>query len=52
MNNVWQYIRVSSKEQNEIRQVEAMNKWNDDNNITNAIQLIDKASGTSTDRDK
>lgn len=52
MNNVWQYIRVSSKEQNEARQVEAMNKWNDDNNITNAIQLIDKASGTSTDRDK
>ena len=52
MNKVWQYIRVSSKEQNEARQKEAMNKWNDDNNITNAIQLMDKASGTNTDRDQ
>ncbi len=52
MNKVWQYIRVSSKEQNEARQIEAMNKWNDDNNITNAIQLMDKASGTNTDRDQ
>lgn len=52
MNKVWQYIRVSSKEQNEARQVEAMNRWNDDNNITNAIQLMDKASGTNTDREQ
>lgn len=52
MNKVFNYIRVSSKEQNEVRQVEAMNKWNKDNDITNAIQLIDKASGTNTNRDQ
>lgn len=52
MNKVFYYIRVSSKEQNEARQLEAMNKWNDDNNITNAIQLIDKASGTNTEREQ
>ena len=51
MNKVFNYIRVSSKEQNEARQVEAMNKFNIDNNINGAIQLIDKASGTNTDRD-
>lgn len=51
MNKVFNYIRVSSKEQNEARQVEAMNKFNIDNDITGAIQLIDKASGTNTDRD-
>ena len=28
MGKVFNYIRVSSKEQNEARQVEAMNKWN------------------------
>ncbi len=33
-------------------QVEAMNKWNDDNNITNAIQLMDKATGTNTEREQ
>lgn len=49
---VFNYIRVSSKEQNEARQVEAMNKWNKENNVTNAIQLIDKATGTNTNRDK
>lgn len=52
MNKVFNYIRVSSKEQNEARQVEAMNKWNNENNITNAIQLIDKASGTNTNRER
>ena len=52
MNKVFNYIRVSSKEQNEARQVEAMNKWNEDNNITNAIQLMDKATGTNTDREQ
>lgn len=52
MNKVFNYIRVSSKDQNEARQVEAMNKWNDDNNITNAIQLMDKATGTNTDREQ
>lgn len=50
MNKVFNYIRVSSKEQNEQRQVEAMCKWNHDNNIEGAIQLIDKATGTNTDR--
>lgn len=52
MNKVFNYIRVSSKEQNEARQVEAMNKWNKDNNITNAIQLMDKATGTNTEREQ
>ena len=52
MNKVFNYIRVSSKDQNEARQVEAMNKWNDDNNITNAIQLMDKATGTNTEREQ
>ena len=37
MNKVFNYIRVSSKEQNEARQIEAMEKFNKDNNITNAI---------------
>lgn len=50
MNKVFQYLRISSKDQNEARQIEAMNKWNKENNITNAIQLIDKASGTNTNR--
>ena len=49
---VFNYIRVSSKEQNEARQVEAMNKWNKENNVTNAIELVDKATGTNTNRDK
>lgn len=52
MSKVFNYIRVSSKEQNEARQVEAMNKWNKENNVTNAIQLVDKATGTNTNRDK
>lgn len=52
MSKVFNYIRVSSKEQNEQRQIEAMNKFNEDNNITNAIELIDKASGTNTDREQ
>lgn len=52
MSKVFNYIRVSSKEQNEARQIEAMNKWNKENNVTNAIQLIDKATGTNTNRDK
>ena len=51
MNKVFNYIRVSSKEQNEQRQVEAMKEFNKANNIVNAIELIDKASGTNTDRD-
>ena len=50
MGKVFNYIRVSTKEQNEARQLEAMAKWNKDNNVINAIELIDKASGTNTDR--
>lgn len=52
MNKVFNYIRVSSKEQNEARQIEAMEKFNKDNNITNAIELIDKSSGTNTNREQ
>lgn len=51
MNKTFNYIRVSSKEQNEVRQVEAMKEFNKQNNIINAIELIDKSSGTNTDRD-
>ncbi len=47
---VFNYIRVSSKEQNEQRQVVAMNEFNQANGIKNAIELVDKASGTNTDR--
>lgn len=47
---VFNYIRVSTKEQNEGRQIEAMKEWNEANGVTNAIELIDKASGTNTDR--
>ena len=47
---VFNYIRVSTKEQNEQRQVVAMEEYNKANNIENAIQLIDKATGTNTDR--
>lgn len=50
MNKVFNYIRVSSKEQNEGRQIKAMNDFNKSNNIDNAIELIDKATGTNTDR--
>lgn len=52
MNKVFNYIRVSSKEQNEQRQIEAMKNFNKNNNISNAIELIDKASGTNTDREQ
>lgn len=50
MSKVFNYIRVSSKEQNEQRQVDAMNKFNLENGIKDPIQLIDKATGTNTDR--
>ena len=52
MNKVFNYLRISSHDQNEQRQIVAMDKWNKENNITNAIQLIDKASGTNTDREQ
>lgn len=51
MNKVFNYIRVSSKEQSEQRQVEAMKQFNQTNNIVGAIELIDKATGTNTDRE-
>lgn len=51
MGKVFNYVRVSSKEQNEQRQIEAMSKWNSDNNIYGAIELIDKASGTNKNRE-
>lgn len=50
MGKVFNYIRVSTKEQNEGRQVEAMKEWNEANGVTNAIDLMDKCSGTNTDR--
>lgn len=52
MNKVFNYIRVSSKEQNEQRQVEAMKDFNKANNVVNAIELIDKVTGTNTDREQ
>ena len=50
MGKVFNYIRISGKDQNESRQVEAMKDWNEANGVTNAIELIDKCSGTNTDR--
>ena len=50
MGKIFNYIRVSTKEQNEGRQIEAMAQWNKVNGVTNAIELIDKCSGTNTDR--
>ena len=47
---VFYYIRVSGKDQNEARQIEAMKKWNKENGVDNAIELIDKCTGTNTDR--
>ena len=52
MNKVFNYIRVSSKEQNEARQIKAMKDFNKANNVNNAIELIDKATGTNTDREQ
>lgn len=50
MSKIFNYIRVSTKEQNEQRQIVAMNEYNEANGITNAIQLIDKCSGTTKNR--
>ena len=47
---VFNYIRVSTKEQNEEREVVAMNEFNQANGFENAIQMIEKSSGTNTDR--
>ena len=48
---VFHYLRVSHKEQNESRQVEAMRDWDIKNNVTNAIDLMDKSTGTNTNRE-
>lgn len=48
---VFNYIRVSSKGQNETRQLVQHREFNKVNNFTNAIELIDKATGTNTNRD-
>lgn len=50
MGKVFNYIRISDKGQNEDRQIEAMAKWNKENGVTNAIELVDKTTGTNTDR--
>lgn len=50
MNKVFNYIRVSTKEQNKARQLEAMEKWNKENGVTNAIEMIDEATGTNKER--
>ena len=50
MNKVFNYLRVSTKEQNEERQRVAMQEFNQANGFTNAIEMVDKSSGTNTDR--
>lgn len=52
MGKVFNYIRVSTKEQNEERQIKSMEEFNKSEGITNAIQLIDKATGTNTNREQ
>lgn len=47
---VFNYIRVSSRQQNEQRQLDQHREFNEANNFTNAIELIDKATGTNMDR--
>lgn len=49
---VFHYLRCSTKEQNESRQVEAMKDWDIKNNVTNAIDLMDKSTGTNTNREQ
>lgn len=50
MGKVFNYIRVSSKDQNEERQIIAMRRFNEENNIVNAIELIDKSTGNNMER--
>ena len=47
---VFNYVRVSSKQQNEGRQLEAMTQFNEANGYTNTELLVDKETGTNTDR--
>ena len=48
---VFNYIRVSSKGQNETRQLVQHREFNEANGFTNAIELIDKATGTNINRE-
>ena len=48
---VFNYIRVSSKGQNEARQLVQHKEFNEANGFTNAIELIDKATGTNINRE-
>ena len=48
---VFNYIRVSSKGQNEERQLVQHKEFNEANGFTNAIELIDKATGTNINRE-
>ena len=50
MNKIFNYLRVSTKEQNEERQRVAMQKFNQANGFTNPIEMVDKSSGTNTNR--
>ena len=50
MNKVFNYLRVSTKEQNEERQRVAMQEFNQANGFENVIEMVDKSSGTNTDR--
>ena len=52
MSKVFNYLRISTRGQNEQRQLDAMEKWNKENNVTNPYVLIDKATGTNTNREK
>ena len=47
---VFFYIRVSTKQQNEQLQLDAMNKFIEDNGIEDPKVYIDKQTGTNTDR--
>ena len=47
---VFNYIRSSSKEQNEQYQIDAMKQFNKENGFDNTMMMIDKQTGTNTDR--
>lgn len=44
------YVRVSTVEQNEAGQREAIQRWLDGNGIQNPVWFVDKASGTNLNR--
>ena len=47
---VYNYIRSSTKEQNELYQINAMEQFNQENGFDNAMLMIDKQTGTNADR--